>query len=221
MEERMVSASQQWEDQTAEQSVRPLRLLDYIGQEDVKKGHHDKRSGFWTNGVTGNDRARMVDENGVVNKRANHRNFGVRNSHHNGMNVENFRGNHSIGRDHNTGLRATQTHRGQAASKIAKHVEAIDGVNESHVIIHGNDIVVAVDGNVQGGDKLLIPGHHYQRDEVIQFADVTGDSLQLAQVAQQNQSAEFIVFCGVHFMAETADMLTNHKQKVILPMYGS
>ena len=58
---------------------------------------------------------------------------------------------------------------------------------------------------------------HYQRDEVIQFADVTGDSLQLAQVAQQNQSAEFIVFCGVHFMAETADMLTNHKQKVILP----
>ncbi|KMK75709.1 quinolinate synthase NadA [Alkalihalobacillus pseudalcaliphilus] len=67
------------------------------------------------------------------------------------------------------------------------------------------------------GDKLLIPGHHYQRDEVIQFADVTGDSLQLAQVAQQNQSAEFIVFCGVHFMAETADMLTNHKQKVILP----
>ncbi|OEH94373.1 quinolinate synthase NadA [Bacillus solimangrovi] len=67
------------------------------------------------------------------------------------------------------------------------------------------------------GDKLFIPGHHYQKDEVIQFADVKGDSLQLAQVAAQNEKAEFIVFCGVHFMAETADILTNDNQKVILP----
>ena len=156
----------------------------------------------------------MVDENGVVNKRANHRNFGVRNSHHNGMNVENFRGNHSIGRDHNTGLRATQTHRGQAASKIAKHVEAIDGVNESHVIIHGNDIVVAVDGNVQGtedkikrtvrgltnGDRdihVVTDKDMYGRVQGLNNQLRQGTSLQLAQVAQQNQSAEFIVFCGV------------------------
>ncbi|WP_117170423.1 quinolinate synthase NadA [Paraliobacillus sediminis] len=69
----------------------------------------------------------------------------------------------------------------------------------------------------QMGDRLFIPGHHYQKDEVIQFADVTGDSLQLAQLAQANTKAEYIVFCGVHFMAETADMLTNQKQKVILP----
>ncbi|WP_112181471.1 quinolinate synthase NadA [Paraliobacillus zengyii] len=69
----------------------------------------------------------------------------------------------------------------------------------------------------QMGDRLFIPGHHYQKDEVIQFADVTGDSLQLAQLAQANTKAEYIVFCGVHFMAETADMLTNHHQKVILP----
>ncbi len=69
----------------------------------------------------------------------------------------------------------------------------------------------------QFGSRLFIPGHHYQRDEVIQFADVTGDSLQLAQLAQQNKEAEFIVFCGVHFMAETADMLTNDEQQVILP----
>ncbi len=67
------------------------------------------------------------------------------------------------------------------------------------------------------GSKLLIPGHHYQKDEVIQFADITGDSLQLAQMAAQNQEAEFIVFCGVHFMAETADMLTTDRQTVVLP----
>ncbi|MCA1031896.1 quinolinate synthase NadA [Bacillus timonensis] len=67
------------------------------------------------------------------------------------------------------------------------------------------------------GTKVFIPGHHYQKDEVIQFADTTGDSLQLAQVSAQNSKAEFIVFCGVHFMAETADILTGKNQKVILP----
>lgn len=67
------------------------------------------------------------------------------------------------------------------------------------------------------GDRLFIPGHHYQKDEVIQFADAIGDSLQLAQVSAKNTAAEFIVFCGVHFMAETADILTSDKQKVILP----
>ncbi|KYG31858.1 quinolinate synthase NadA [Alkalihalobacillus trypoxylicola] len=67
------------------------------------------------------------------------------------------------------------------------------------------------------GEKLFIPGHHYQRDEVIQFANVTGDSLQLAQLSADNKKADYIVFCGVHFMAETADMLTSFNQKVILP----
>ncbi|MED2940903.1 quinolinate synthase NadA [Bacillus swezeyi] len=67
------------------------------------------------------------------------------------------------------------------------------------------------------GEKLFIPGHHYQKDEVIQFADATGDSLQLAQVAQRNKKAEYIAFCGVHFMAETADMLTSEEQVVVLP----
>lgn len=67
------------------------------------------------------------------------------------------------------------------------------------------------------GAKLYIPGHHYQKDEVIQFSDVTGDSLQLAQAAANNKDAEYIVFCGVHFMAETADMLTSDHQKVLLP----
>ena len=67
------------------------------------------------------------------------------------------------------------------------------------------------------GKKLFIPGHHYQKDEVIQFADATGDSLQLAQISAANKEAEHIVFCGVHFMAETADMLTTDKQHVYLP----
>ncbi|MFC4320929.1 quinolinate synthase NadA [Litchfieldia salsa] len=67
------------------------------------------------------------------------------------------------------------------------------------------------------GNALYIPGHHYQKDEVIQFADSTGDSLQLAQVSAKNQEAKYIVFCGVHFMAETADILTNDEQIVILP----
>ena len=67
------------------------------------------------------------------------------------------------------------------------------------------------------GDQLFIPAHHYQKDEVIQFADAIGDSLQLAQVAAKNKQAKHIVFCGVHFMAETADMLTTDEQIVYLP----
>jgi len=67
------------------------------------------------------------------------------------------------------------------------------------------------------GSRLLILGHHYQRDEVIEFADITGDSFKLAQAAAARSSAEYIVFCGVHFMAESADILTSEKQKVILP----
>ena len=67
------------------------------------------------------------------------------------------------------------------------------------------------------GNKAMILGHHYQRDEVIDFADIRGDSFKLAQAAASNSSAEYIVFCGVHFMAESADILTTDFQKVILP----
>ena len=67
------------------------------------------------------------------------------------------------------------------------------------------------------GSKVLVLGHHYQRDEVIQFADITGDSFKLAQAAAAQSEAEYIVFCGVHFMAESADILTGSHQKVILP----
>ncbi|MFD1484474.1 quinolinate synthase NadA [Lacticaseibacillus baoqingensis] len=67
------------------------------------------------------------------------------------------------------------------------------------------------------GTELLIVAHHYQKDEVVQFADARGDSLKLAQVAASNHTAKQIVFCGVHFMAETADILTSDDQRVILP----
>jgi quinolinate synthase len=67
------------------------------------------------------------------------------------------------------------------------------------------------------GDRVFVLGHHYQRDEVIQFADVTGDSFKLARDAAARPEAEFIVFCGVHFMAESADILTSDAQRVVLP----
>jgi quinolinate synthase len=67
------------------------------------------------------------------------------------------------------------------------------------------------------GSRALVLGHHYQRDEVIAFADITGDSFKLAQAAAAQASAEYIIFCGVHFMAESADILTSPNQKVILP----
>ncbi len=67
------------------------------------------------------------------------------------------------------------------------------------------------------GDRVFVLGHHYQRDEVIQFADVTGDSFKLAQQAAARPDAEFVVFCGVHFMAESADILTAPTQQVVLP----
>jgi quinolinate synthase len=67
------------------------------------------------------------------------------------------------------------------------------------------------------GRRLVILGHHYQRDEVIRHADFTGDSFKLAQLATTRPEADFIVFCGVHFMAESADILSAPHQKVVLP----
>src|SRR2546426_3045889 len=67
------------------------------------------------------------------------------------------------------------------------------------------------------GDRVIVLGHNYQRDEVIRHADVEGDSLKLSQIAAERSHHEFIVFCGVHFMAETADILSRTRQTVILP----
>src|SRR6187397_3240319 len=67
------------------------------------------------------------------------------------------------------------------------------------------------------GSRLVVLGHHYQRDEVIKFADYIGDSFRLSGEVAKHPAAEFIVFCGVHFMAESADVLSLPHQKVILP----
>ncbi len=71
------------------------------------------------------------------------------------------------------------------------------------------------------GERLVILGHHYQRDDVIRHADFTGDSFKLSVLAAERPEAEFIVFCGVHFMAESADILSAPHQKVILPDLGA
>lgn len=80
----------------------------------------------------------------------------------------------------------------------------------------------ALDGRIAAarrnlGRRVLILGHHYQRDEVIHFADYTGDSFRLARRATEHPEAEYIIFCGVHFMAESADVLRGPGQQVILP----
>src|SRR5437773_9057837 len=67
------------------------------------------------------------------------------------------------------------------------------------------------------GPRLFILGHHYQRDEVMRWADARGDSFGLSRKAADNSAAEYIVFCGVHFMAESADILTADHQQVVLP----
>src|SRR5256885_176482 len=67
------------------------------------------------------------------------------------------------------------------------------------------------------GSRLMILGHHYQRDEVMRWADARGDSFGLSRLAADNRSADYIVFCGVHFMAESADILTADHQQVVLP----
>ncbi|HQY29856.1 MAG TPA: quinolinate synthase NadA [Thermomicrobiales bacterium] len=73
------------------------------------------------------------------------------------------------------------------------------------------------DLRAQLGERMVVLGHHYQRDDVIQFADFRGDSYKLSQQAATRRDAEVILFCGVHFMAETADILSGAEQKVILP----
>src|SRR5215471_4765477 len=71
------------------------------------------------------------------------------------------------------------------------------------------------------GKKLVILGHHYQQDAVIDYADFTGDSFELSRKAAEQKDAEFVVFCGVHFMAESADILTHPQVRVILPDLGA
>ncbi|MFM8962202.1 MAG: quinolinate synthase NadA [Actinomycetota bacterium] len=94
------------------------------------------------------------------------------------------------------------------------------GVSCTGELPHASDpdlVKRAQEARAKLGNKAMILGHHYQRDEVIQFADITGDSFKLAQAAAERGDAEFVFFCGVHFMAESADILTGPTQRVILP----
>ena len=93
---------------------------------------------------------------------------------------------------------------------------------EDYLVMQDAEIAERIESARQGlGSRVVILGHHYQRDDVIAHADLTGDSYQLSVMASQRKDAEFIVFCGVHFMAESADILGQPHQKVILPDLGA
>jgi len=89
---------------------------------------------------------------------------------------------------------------------------------DSYVNMSPEELTTCIEANkAQLGSRAVILGHHYQREDIIQFADYRGDSLKLSQYAADQQSSEFIIFCGVHFMAETAAVLGGAQQKVVLP----
>src|ERR1700680_3966848 len=102
----------------------------------------------------------------------------------------------------------------------AQHAQPtrIDNVPLSYAEMSGEelDLRIAV-AREKLSERLVILGHHYQRDEIIKYADFRGDSFKLAQLAAARPQADYIVFCGVHFMAESADILSAPHQRVILP----
>jgi quinolinate synthase len=94
----------------------------------------------------------------------------------------------------------------------------VDTIPRKYALMDGEELDRRISAaRAQLGDKLVILGHHYQRDEIIRYADARGDSFKLAQFAGQHPEADYIVFCGVHFMAESADILSGAHQQVILP----
>jgi quinolinate synthase len=94
----------------------------------------------------------------------------------------------------------------------------VEEIPEEYVEMGDKEVEIRIwEAKERLGPSLLILGHHYQRDSVIKFADQRGDSLKLSQFAASSRTAEYIVFCGVHFMAESADILSRPDQKVILP----
>ncbi len=99
-----------------------------------------------------------------------------------------------------------------------EHLDERQPLPEEYLRLHPGDMEQRILAARRAlGERLLVLGHHYQRDEIIRFADATGDSLKLSRYAASRSNAEFIVFCGVHFMAESADVLCAEKQQVILP----
>ena len=106
------------------------------------------------------------------------------------------------------------------AKTRAKHdlSKRVDGIPLFYAQMDGEELdrrIMAAKAEL--GERLVILGHHYQRDEIIKYADYRGDSFKLAQLAAARPEADYILFCGVHFMAESADVLSGPQQKVILP----
>jgi len=102
----------------------------------------------------------------------------------------------------------------------ARHARShrIDTIPQHYAEMTGEELDIRIArAKARLGDRLVILGHHYQRDEIIKYADYRGDSFKLAQLAAARPEADYIVFCGVHFMAESADILSAPHQKVILP----
>jgi quinolinate synthase len=98
------------------------------------------------------------------------------------------------------------------------HIDERQPLPERYVGLSDEEMAVRIRAAKAAlGRRVVILGHHYQRDEVIAFADYTGDSYKLAQQVGRHPDAEFIIFCGVHFMAESADVLSADHQQVILP----
>ncbi len=94
----------------------------------------------------------------------------------------------------------------------------IDSIPRQYALMDGDEVHRRIAAARQTlGTRAVILGHHYQRDEIIRYADARGDSFKLAQFAAARPEADFIVFCGVHFMAESADILSDSHQQVILP----
>jgi len=98
------------------------------------------------------------------------------------------------------------------------HSKRIDTIPQHYAEMSGEELDWRIaKARASLGERLVILGHHYQRDEIIKYADYRGDSFKLAQLAAARPQADYIVFCGVHFMAESADLLSAPHQKVILP----
>ena len=109
---------------------------------------------------------------------------------------------------------------GNLATHIPRHAgaERADAIPREYALMDADELDRRITAaRAKLGSRLVILGHHYQRDEVIKYADARGDSFKLAQFAAAHPEAEYILFCGVHFMAESADILSGPRQTVILP----
>ncbi len=114
--------------------------------------------------------------------------------------------------------RATASARGDARAPLHRGAQRAGDIPREYALLPADELDRRIGAAKAAlGERLVILGHHYQRDEIIKWADARGDSFKLAQFAAERSTAEYIVFCGVHFMAESADVLSQPHQTVILP----